>query len=57
MAATPENGGEPAEDEAEFDRFHDLARKLAQVPKHEVDAERAKEREHKKRERQPDEEG
>lgn len=29
------------EDETAFDRFRDLARKLAQVPKHEVDAEQA----------------
>jgi hypothetical protein len=36
---------EPAE--TELDRFRRLARKLVRVPKHEIDAERAKERERK----------
>jgi hypothetical protein len=49
MATTPKDGGErdPAQDETEFDRFRDLARKLVRVPKPEIDAERAKEKKRK----------
>lgn len=45
------SGEEPADDTAELDRFRDLARKLVQVPKEEIDAERAKEEERKEEER------
>lgn len=45
------SGEEPADDTAELDRFRDLARKLVQVPKEEIDAERAEEKERKEDER------
>jgi hypothetical protein len=53
VAATPKDDGEgePAQDETELDRFRDLARKLVQVPKREIDAEQAKEDERKEQER------
>jgi hypothetical protein len=51
MAATPDNDErEPAQDETAFERFRDLAGKLIRVPRHEVDAERAKEDERKEKE-------
>jgi hypothetical protein len=38
--------GRPAtDDDSEFDRFRNLAEKLARVPKHEIDAEQAEEKE------------
>ena len=37
------SGEEPDGDTAELDRFRDLARKLVQIPKEEINAERAKE--------------
>jgi hypothetical protein len=51
MAATPEDGGEHKE-KSELDRFRDLARKLVRVPKHEIDAEQAKEKERNDRDEQ-----
>jgi len=51
---TGERGDEPDEgepEETELDRFRDLARKLVRVPKREIDAERAKEKERKEKER------
>jgi hypothetical protein len=42
---------ETSQDETELDRFRDLARKLVRVPKREIDAERAKEKERKESER------
>jgi hypothetical protein len=41
---------EASQDETELDRFRDLALKLVRVPKREIDAERAKERERKEQE-------
>ncbi len=47
---------DPADDDQPADdgltRFASLAKKLVQVPKHEIDAERAKERERKEQEDQ-----
>lgn len=51
------SGEEPADDTAddaaELDRFRDLARKLVQVPKDEIDAERAREDERRDRQSLP----
>jgi len=48
----PDRDGDVSDDaarqeETEFDRFRDLAGKLVRVPKPEIDAERAKEKERK----------
>ena len=42
---------EREEEKSDLDRFRDLARKLVRVPKREIDAEQAKEKERKDRER------
>ncbi len=42
---------QPEPEETELDRFRELARKLIRVPKPEIDAERAKEKERKEKER------
>jgi hypothetical protein len=51
----PDQDGDMSSEEpggtTELDRFRDLARKLVQVPKEEIDAERAKEEQRKEDER------